>query len=318
MCSMAGFVSIFATIGTTRSPISVAQLVQVVGVAHERLRDEVDAEVERAPESLAVAFGHGGQPEPFGRHVHALARAHDAAPQALGVHRVAVDAGDGELDRAVGEQDAVALAQVAGEPRVRRRGARGVAGPARSQVEGLARREPEGVGVRRRRAGPSDPAGRPAPRAPGRRRLRPPARAPRRAHGPRACRGRSSRGRPTCPRPRALARAPACSSPGRACRRASCGPRSTELSRLVLGLRDRPVARFDLGRARITAAATSGASSSTGNDAEGSDSVAGTSARRSNSARSIQASGSSSGSGRTGHLGEVRASRRAAPPCAHW
>ena len=59
------------------------QLLHVLGVAHERLRHQVDAQVERAAEPLAVALGDRRQAETLGGDVHPLAGANGAAAHAL-------------------------------------------------------------------------------------------------------------------------------------------------------------------------------------------------------------------------------------------
>ena len=112
------------------------ELVHVVGAPHERLRDEVDPEVEGSRESLSVTLGHGGQTQPLGGHVHALARSHDATAHALGPNGASVDRRRPTARRrrrraAPGRPGP----QVVGEIRVGRRGASVVAAPARAQVE---------------------------------------------------------------------------------------------------------------------------------------------------------------------------------------
>ena len=61
-----------------------AELADVLGRPHERLRDQVGAESERARQALAVAIGDRRQAEPLGGHVHALPAADRAAADALG------------------------------------------------------------------------------------------------------------------------------------------------------------------------------------------------------------------------------------------
>ena len=135
MSSTAGFVSIFATIGTTRSPISGAQLLDVLRAAHERLGHQVDAQVERAREPLPVALGDRRQAQPLGRHVHALAERTVPPRTHFGPHDRAVDDGHRQLDRPVRQQDAVAGAQVVRETRIRGRRAVLVASPVGAQRE---------------------------------------------------------------------------------------------------------------------------------------------------------------------------------------
>ena len=83
MSSTAGFVSILATIGTRAVAHQGAQSLDVVGAADERLRHEVDAEIERAGEPFAVAVGDRRQAEPLGGDVHALPGTDRAAAHAL-------------------------------------------------------------------------------------------------------------------------------------------------------------------------------------------------------------------------------------------
>ena len=95
---------------------------------------------------------------------------------------------DQQLDRAVGQQHAVALPQVLGQARVGRRRAALVAGPAGPQLERLPRREAERVGLHRAEPHLRARAGRRARRAPGR--PRPRRRAPD-PHGTRVVVGRA-------------------------------------------------------------------------------------------------------------------------------
>ena len=173
MCSIAGFVSIFATIGTTRSPISARSSLMSLGAAHERLRDQVDAQVERASEPFAVAVGdrRAGSSRSAGtftpwpeRTVPPRTHSVRTTGPSIARHR--------QLDRAVGQQDAVAGPQVVApdpgrsstrRPRRRRR-------PDAART--AARARAERIGVQRARAAPSGPGGRRAPRAPGRPRPR--------------------------------------------------------------------------------------------------------------------------------------------------
>ena len=73
-------------------PHQRAELLDVLRTADERLRHQVDAQVERPREALPVALGDRRQAEPFGGDVHPLAGADRAAAHALGPHHRAVDA----------------------------------------------------------------------------------------------------------------------------------------------------------------------------------------------------------------------------------
>ena len=57
MFSIAGLVSILATMGTTRSPMSSRSSTMSSRPTHERLSDQIDAHVERADQGLSVASG---------------------------------------------------------------------------------------------------------------------------------------------------------------------------------------------------------------------------------------------------------------------
>ena len=149
MCSIAGFVSILATIGTTRSPISARSCSMSCGAPHERLRDQVDPQVQRASEALAVAVGDRRESETLGRHVDPLPGPHGAAA----THSVCTTEPRTDVTVSSTAPSANRMrspgAQVVGESRIGRRRARVVAVAIRSQLEGLPGSEPERLGSHR-------------------------------------------------------------------------------------------------------------------------------------------------------------------------
>src|SRR5439155_23128677 len=96
---------------------------------------------------LPVSRRDGGKPETLGGDVHTLTRTRGAPRDAPRPDRAAFDRLDGELDRAVGEQDTVAGPQIAGKTRVRGGRAGLVPRTVGSQLEPLAGLEVDRVGV---------------------------------------------------------------------------------------------------------------------------------------------------------------------------
>jgi hypothetical protein len=126
---------------------SRAELAHVARRPDERLRHEIGAELERARQPLAIAIGDRRQAETLGRNVHALAAANGSACEALCLDHVADDRAHGQLDRPVGEQDAVALPEVGRQARVRGARAALVRLALGSQLEPLSRPERERIGA---------------------------------------------------------------------------------------------------------------------------------------------------------------------------
>ena len=167
-----------------------AQVAHVGRRAHERERDEVDAELERELEVGRVLARDRRDRQRDARQVDALVRADDAADDDLAVRAALVDVLDAQADEPVVDQHVVA------RPSARRRSPPARSGSSPSSAA-LFRGDRDALAVRAaspapraRRCGASAPAGRRSARSAGRPPPRPRGRGARLARGRRACRAR--------------------------------------------------------------------------------------------------------------------------------
>ena len=114
-CPMPSGFSILAIIDDRPLAQTVAQLFHIAGIAHEGERHHVHAGIQAEMQVCQVLLRKGGDADLYAREVDALVVADGPAAYDFGAHGDAVGGDGAQLNRPVGQQNAVALLHVARE-----------------------------------------------------------------------------------------------------------------------------------------------------------------------------------------------------------